>query len=83
MDHLFKHINPVYFWDVDVNSLDSKINKRLIIERVINYGSLDELHILNNTYSRHEIINTLINLKCLDPKTQNFVTLLYNLPLKK
>lgn len=82
MNELLQHINPVYFWDVEFSKLDVIKNKRLIIERVINFGNLQEWHLLKNTYGESDIIHTLINLNYLDAKTQNFVSLIFKIPPK-
>jgi hypothetical protein len=60
--------------------LDVLKSKRLIIERVATLGNIDELKSLVNFYGKKEIINTLLKLNYLDPKTLNFFSLLFDLP---
>lgn len=73
-------INKSYFWDVDQNTLDEVKSKRLIIERVVTLGNLNELKLLFNYYGKKEIINTLRKLNYLDSKTLNFIALIFNIP---
>ncbi len=77
---ILAHINKSYFWDVDLKTLDEVKSKRLIIERVVTFGNLDEVISLFKFYGRKEIITTLRELNYLDPKTLNFFALLFNLP---
>lgn len=78
-----KQINPRYFWDVNISDLDEKKSKRLIIERIINLGKLDEIKLVISQYGKDEVIRTICNLNYLDPKTLNFFSLLFGVPKKK
>jgi hypothetical protein len=69
-----------YFWDVDVSALDKKKNQRLIIERIITYGSLNEIILLLELYGKDVVISTCRQIHYFDPKTLNFLTALFNLP---
>jgi len=77
---ILTNINKSYFWDIDLNTLDERKSKRLIIERVINLGNLEELKLLFNYYGKKEVINTIQALNYLDPKTLNFFSLIFNIP---
>ena len=47
-----KHIRfrPELFWDVDVKTVDPKKHARYIIERILDYGVLDEVRWLAHHY---------------------------------
>lgn len=77
---ILSDINQSYFWDVDLNTLDEVKSKRLIIERVVTLGNLNELKLLVDFYGKKEIINTLRKLNYLDPKTLNFIARIFNIP---
>ncbi len=81
MSDFIKQLNPVYFWDVDFEKIDDKKSKRLIIERVITLGNLKELKALFDHYGKEEVLRTICNLNYLDPKTLNFFSLMYDIPL--
>lgn len=80
MSGLIQQLNIAYFWDVDITKINEEKSKRLIIERVVNFGSLAELKLLKDYYGDKEITSTLCNLNYIDPKTLNFLVLLFHLP---
>ena len=80
MPTLLKQINPVFFWDVNIDKLDEIKSKRLIIERVINFGNLQEIQSIINFYGKKEVAKTICSLNFLDPKTLNFFSLVFAIP---
>lgn len=81
MSTTFLHnINNAYFWDINIKTLDEVKSKRLIIERVVNLGNLEEIKLLLNHYGKKELTHTICNLNYLDPKTLNFFSLVFNIP---
>jgi hypothetical protein len=83
MAALIKQLNRAYFWDIDMKKLDEEKSKRIIIERVFNYGKLDEIKLIKNYYGINEIKAVLCKLNYIDPKSLNFVSLLLNVPKSK
>lgn len=83
MSALLEQLNKAYFWDTDFNQLDDENSKRLIIERVMNFGNLQEIKLLKNFYGINEIKATLCNLNYIDPKTLNFLSMLLHIPKTK
>ena len=79
---IISQLNPQYFWDVDLLTLDDDSSCRLIIERVFTLGEVHEMNRLISFYGRAKVIDVLSNLPYLDPKTLNFVSRLFNQPLK-
>ncbi|MFO7852394.1 MAG: DUF6922 domain-containing protein [Bacteroidota bacterium] len=71
-----------YFWDVNFEKLDPELSKRLIIERVFTLGEAGEIMMIINYYGEEVIIDVLKNLNYLDPKTLNFASKFFNLPLQ-
>jgi hypothetical protein len=80
MDSAITQLNKAYFWDVDFENLERSKSKRLIIERVINFGNLNDIQLIRKIYTEDEIRETLCNLKYIDSKTLNFASLLFNIP---
>jgi hypothetical protein len=66
-----------YFWDVDITH-GKAVSKRLIIERIISFGTLAEMVFLFRYYGRDEVEKVLLNLNYIDPKTLNFVSKYFN-----
>ena len=83
MPALIEQLNKAYFWDVELAKIDSEKSKRLIIERVINYGNLGEIKLIKEFYGIKEIRSTLYKLNYIDPKTLNFISLLFHVPKTK
>ena len=84
MNTTFLHnVNAAYFWDVEISTLDETKSKRLIIERVVNLGNLDEIKLVVNYYGKKELIKTICKLNYLDSKTLNFLSLIFNVPKSK
>jgi len=83
MPTLLKHINPIYFWDVDFNSIDEKKSQRLIIERIISLGNLHEIKQVISYYGKDIVIKTICNLNHLDRKNLNFWSLIFSIPKSK
>jgi hypothetical protein len=80
MESTLNQLNRAYFWDVDFNKLDKTKSMRLIIERIMSLGNLSDIILIRKIYTEDEIRQTICNLKYLDPKTLNFVSLLFNIP---
>ena len=69
------------FWDIDIRTLDNLFSKKIIVERVITRGNLDEFIQLNKFYSKNELKETIIKIGYLDPRTLNFVSGFFDLPV--
>ena len=78
-----KDLKTEYFWDVRIDDIDVRESKRLIIERILSYGTLNEIKKIINFYGEENVINTLTGLNYLDCKTLNFASKLFNIPKKK
>ena len=77
---IISQLNPRYFWDVNIVLLDAQTASRLIIERVFNLGSLDEIHLVTSFYGREHVVSVLCSLNYIDPKTLNFITKFFKEP---
>lgn len=80
MPDLLEKLNKTYFWDIDPDLLDENKSKRIIIERVMNFGNLREIKLIFSHYGKEEVKNTVCNLNYIDPKTLNFLSLLLSVP---
>ena len=75
-----RDLKPEYFWDVDIGKLDVYSSRRLIIERVFSFGSLEEMMLVIDYYSEVEVKKVLTGLNYLDRRTLNFVSKIFNIP---
>lgn len=80
MKSILNHINLTYFWDIDLKKLDEVKSKRIIIERVMNFGTIKEIKILKKHYGVKEVVKNLCNINYIDPKSLNFYSILFNIP---
>jgi len=73
------NIREQLFWDIDKQNFDAEKNKTLIIERVLNYGTLSEFKSMLNFYGYETIRQELKRVGYLEPKTLVFVTSFFNI----
>ena len=83
MSTFLEQLNKVYFWDIDLLKIDEIYSKRLIIERILNYGNLQEIQLIIKQYGEKEIKKTVCDLNYIDPKTLNFISMLFHIPKVK
>jgi hypothetical protein len=76
-------LRPHLFWDIDLNSLDEEKNKRLIIERVLNRGTVDEFRQILSYYGDDTIKRVVVNIGTFDNKTLEFVHTFFHIPKEK
>lgn len=86
MDDLKRDIeslSPHLFWDVNVKEISFEKSKKLIVQRVLQYGLEKDWYILNQNYSINEIAETATKIKDLDRKSASFISLLSNVPKER
>jgi hypothetical protein len=72
-------LRPI-FWDLDVEKLDLKKNSRQIIERILEWGDLPQVHWMWENFSRKEIVEAVRNSRQLSQKSANFWANYYKIP---
>ncbi len=80
MTEMIDKLNKKYFWDININDLEANKSNRIIIERVFNFGNLDDIKLIVDNYGITKIKNVVCNLNYIDPKTFNFLALFLNIP---
>jgi len=71
------------FWEQDCNKLDFDKGKKYIITRVISYGSQDDYIELFKYYGWNTIKKEVVNIKYLNRKILNFLSILFEINKKK
>lgn len=71
------------FWDVDVKSLDFDKHKAYIVQRVLEYGLIDDWEKLKSAIGIKEIVETCKGLRTLDPKALAFISLVSKIPIEE
>ena len=63
-----KNLNPRIFWDLNIDKLDYKQDKQIIIERIAVHGTENDERIMNNLYQPETIEKCLVNSNYLNEK---------------
>lgn len=71
------------FWDTEFSNLNAEKHKRIIIERVLTLGNLDEFLFILNTYDHQTLKSVIQQLAYIDPKTLSFVISFFNINKKE
>lgn len=77
-----QNLSQHLFWDVDKSKLDLTKNKKLIIQRVLDYGLMADWKLISDYYGINEIADTATKIRDLDIKSASFVSLLSNTPIE-
>ena len=73
-------IHSNLFWDVDLKNFDNICNRRLIIERVLTRGDLDDLKEIIRFYGIDTIKKEIVKAGNLDKKTLAWASIFYEIP---
>lgn len=68
------------FWDVKPDTLNTDLHQQLIVERVIQRGSLKDLSLLEQFYNRESIRAVISQLPWLNEKDMAFVHIYFDIP---
>jgi len=69
------------FWDVDISTLDIDKHSKFILERVLQYGDLDDWRKIKNYYPYDYIKTLALDIRSLDTKTLSFIAAYLNTPI--
>ena len=69
---------PSLFWDIDLDDLDIRQHKALIVKRVLERGHDDDWTHLKRCYSIEEIVATAQKLRSLEPTALAFAACIGN-----
>jgi hypothetical protein len=83
MNNIKQHFSQQMFWDIDIEKLDVEKNKCWFINRVLEYGLTNDWQKLLKYYDIKEIAEISMNIKNLDIKSANLVSLLSGVPLNQ
>lgn len=60
------------FWDVDTEKLTSQDNWFFVIERILEFGDIDDLFWMKETFSRENIEDTVRKSRILSKRTRSY-----------
>lgn len=71
------------FWDVDLEKFDLDKHKVQMIQKVLEYGRINDWNLLKQYYGLEEIKNVSLNLRSLDAVTLSFVSTIFKIDKSK
>ena len=71
------------FWDVTIKEKDFEPYAGFIITRVFERGDFDSIRQIRRYYGDAKIKSELVKFKYIEPETLNFLSLYYNIPIRK
>jgi hypothetical protein len=79
-DNFLQKLSGYLFWDCNIDKLDPNIDINLVLERVFTRGTENDEKEVFNYYGRDIIKNTISNIKYLDKKTLNYLSIIFCIP---
>lgn len=73
-----KDINPRIFWDMDLSTLDYENNAPLIIQRVLEFGELNDWFAIKRHYGLNRIVTISQGFRTLEPEAVSWLCCLSN-----
>ena len=68
---VFKHLSRL-FWDHPLAPEDLEAHSSWVVERVLEYGALDDIHMLCSTMGRETFLAAAADAHRVSPRTRNF-----------
>ena len=66
------------FWDVDLNGFDLENHKSQLIQKVLEYGLINDWNLLKELYGLETIKEVSLNLRSLDAVTLSYLSAIFN-----
>ncbi|WP_321480243.1 DUF6922 domain-containing protein [uncultured Bacteroides sp.] len=75
--------SPYLFWDVDKEAIDMNMHASYIIKRVLEYGQLNDWHLIRDFYSLSVIVEKAKSFRELEPRALSYIALISNTPIEE
>jgi hypothetical protein len=82
-DNILSKLSTCLFWDYDIKNLDPDVDRNLILERVFTRGTEKDEKEVFAYYGKTVIRDTVLNIKYLDKKTLNYLSIIFNISKEK
>jgi hypothetical protein len=76
--NILTKLSKYLFWDYNIDTLDPNIDIKLILERVFSMGTENDEKEVFGYYGRNVIKETVLNIKYLDKKTLNYLSIIFD-----
>ena len=71
-------LSPVLFWDIDREHMDVENHSAGLIQRVLEYGTLQDWRLTRDYYGMDRIVADCKRLRTLDPMALSFICAMSN-----
>ena len=71
--------SPHLFWDVDPAKLELERSASFIIERVLEYGLMQDWNLIKEIYGMERIKDVSLNIRSMDKVTLSFVSTIFGI----
>ncbi len=75
--------SPHLFWDVDLEKFDLEKHKVQMIQKVLEFGKINDWNLLKKYYGLETIKNVSLDLRSMDAVTLSFVSTIFNIDKKE
>jgi len=77
---LLSKLSKFLFWDCNIDMLDPNVDRNLTLERVFSLGTENDEKEIFGYYGKNFIKHTIPDLKYLDKKTLNYLSIVFDIP---
>ena len=81
MPESIQSISPHLLWEYSMESFDFLKSKKLVIERIVQRGNIQDWRIMMDYYSKADILKTVRNSRQLSKKDKSFTEIFVDSPL--
>lgn len=78
--NLLEKFSTNLFWDVRLEDVDMTKHMPYIVQRVLEYGMLEDWNLLKQTYSMQQIVEAAKSLRTLEPRALSYIAAISNTP---
>ncbi len=75
---LINQLSSILFWDMDKAQLDVETNSQQLIQRVLEFGTLQDWRLIRNYYGMNRIVKDCQQMRTLDVFALSFVCAMSN-----
>ena len=76
-------LSDYLFWDYNTSLLDPNVDRYLILERVFSRGTENDEREVLKYYGTDLIKKSILDIKYLDKKTLNYLSIVFSIPKEK
>lgn len=69
-------LSPFLYWDIDMSQASMDACPQQVVQRVLEYGNLDDWRLIRAYYGLHRIVELCKQMRTLDPVCLSYICLL-------